>query len=141
MLHAGAAAAGLTLIAARHLFLLEPFDKPGQELQALNRIHRIGQAHPVTCTIYYAARTVEERLLAFRALEQSGNGHHASRKAAGRAGGDGDGEGVNSAANGGGEAEAVSVLAEGSSLPSAQKLKCASAALSRPTHYRSNSLV
>jgi len=71
LLHAGAAAAGLTLVAAQHVFLLEPFDKPGLELQALNRCHRIGQSQPVACTIYYARRTVEERALAFREVEQA----------------------------------------------------------------------
>jgi hypothetical protein len=35
LLHAGAAAAGLTLVAASHIFLMEPFDKQGQELQAI----------------------------------------------------------------------------------------------------------
>ena len=71
LLHAGAAAAGLTLVAAQHVFLMEPFSTPGQELQALNRCHRIGQTRPVTCTTYYCERTVEERLLAFRALEHA----------------------------------------------------------------------
>jgi len=109
LLHAGAAAAGLTLIAARHLFLMEPFDKPGQELQALNRCHRIGQPHPVACTIYYARRTVEERLLAFRALEQHDGAAPPMINAVGASEAD--------------AAEAISVLAEGAALPSAQKLR------------------
>ena len=71
LLHAGAAAAGLTLVAAQHVFLMEPFATPGQELQALNRCHRIGQTLPVTCTTYYCENTVEERLLAFRQLENA----------------------------------------------------------------------
>ena len=49
---------------------MEPFEKPGQELQALNRCHRIGQERPVSCTIYYAQRTTEERALAFREVER-----------------------------------------------------------------------
>jgi len=69
VLHAGAAAAGLTLIAARHVFLMEPFMDRGQELQALNRCHRIGQQHSVSCTTYYCPGTVEERLLAYRTTE------------------------------------------------------------------------
>lgn len=91
LLHAGAAAAGLTLVAAQHVFLMEPFSTPGQELQALNRCHRIGQTRPVTCTTYYCERTVEERLLAFRALE------HAQF-----ADGDDDGEAVSLLAESGG---------------------------------------
>ena len=35
--------AGLTLTAARHVVLLEPFMKTGEEAQALNRCHRIGR--------------------------------------------------------------------------------------------------
>ena len=105
LLHAGAAAAGLTLVAAQHVFLLEPFDKPGQELQALNRCHRIGQAKPVSCTIYYAERTVEERLLAFRSLEQQQCPEVSAELAAG------------------GEAEAITLLAEGAALPSRSKLR------------------
>jgi len=66
LLHAGAAAAGLTLVAARKVFLMEPFLSHGMELQALNRCHRIGQTRPVSCVTYYAARTIEERMLASR---------------------------------------------------------------------------
>jgi E3 ubiquitin-protein ligase SHPRH len=45
LLHAGTAAAGLTLTAARHVFLLEPFLSAAEEAQAMNRAHRIGQQH------------------------------------------------------------------------------------------------
>ena len=45
LLHAGTAAAGLTLTAARHVFLLEPFLSAAEEAQAMNRAHRIGQKH------------------------------------------------------------------------------------------------
>ncbi len=71
VLHAGAAAAGLTLVAASHIYLMEPFRSPGLELQALNRCHRIGQTNRVSCTIFFTRGTVEERLLALRA--QQGN--------------------------------------------------------------------
>jgi len=37
LLHAGQAAAGLTLTAAAHVFLMEPMLKEGEELQAMNR--------------------------------------------------------------------------------------------------------
>ena len=68
LLHAGTAAAGLTLTAARHVFLLEPFLAAAEEAQAMNRAHRIGQRHPVTVTTYYVRNTIEERLLAYRQL-------------------------------------------------------------------------
>ena len=69
LLHADAAAAGLTLTAAAHVFLMEPFYDRGKELQALNRCHRIGQSRDVVCKTYYCPNTVEERLLAWRELE------------------------------------------------------------------------
>jgi len=64
--HIGAAAAGLTLTAARHCFLLEPCSVHGEEAQAMNRCHRIGQARQVEVTMYYCRNTVEERILAYR---------------------------------------------------------------------------
>ena len=63
LLHAGQAAAGLTLTVARRVVLLEPFLKAGEEQQALNRCHRIGQTRPVLCTTLYCGGTVEERML------------------------------------------------------------------------------
>ncbi|KAK3270310.1 hypothetical protein CYMTET_21287 [Cymbomonas tetramitiformis] len=67
LLQAGAAAAGLTLTVARHVMLLEPFFKAGEEQQARNRVHRIGQTRQVVCRTYYTRGSVEERLLAWRA--------------------------------------------------------------------------
>jgi SNF2 family DNA or RNA helicase len=69
VLHAGVASAGLTLTCARHMFLLEPFFKRGEELQTMNRCHRIGQDRPVTVTTYFTEGSLEERLLAYRDLE------------------------------------------------------------------------
>jgi hypothetical protein len=51
--HAGTAAAGLTLTQADLVVLLEPFLSPGDEAQAANRVHRIGQTRPVRCVTYY----------------------------------------------------------------------------------------
>lgn len=66
LLHAGTAAAGLTLTAACHVFLLEPFNCEGEELQSLNRTHRIGQTRETVCTTLYMRNSIEERLLAHR---------------------------------------------------------------------------
>ena len=66
LLHAGSAAAGLTLTQADLVVLLEPFLSPGDEAQAASRVHRIGQTREVRCVTYYVEDTVEERLLAFR---------------------------------------------------------------------------
>jgi SNF2 family DNA or RNA helicase len=54
---------GLTLTVARRVLLLEPFLKAGEEQQALNRCHRIGQTRPVLCTTLYCSGTIEERML------------------------------------------------------------------------------
>jgi SNF2 family DNA or RNA helicase len=69
LLHAGQAAAGLTLTAASHVFLMEPFMKAGEQAQAMNRCHRIGQTKDVTCTLYFAPDTIEERMEAWKELE------------------------------------------------------------------------
>ena len=53
VLHAGAAAAGLTLTAAQNVILLEPFLRQGDELQAAARCHRIGQTKQTTCFTLY----------------------------------------------------------------------------------------
>jgi E3 ubiquitin-protein ligase SHPRH len=95
LLHAGVAAAGLTLVAARHVFVLDVLWHAAEELQALNRCHRIGQDRDVECVVYYAQGTVEERLLARRASE-----------AADRGGGGGAGGGADATS-------ALSVLAGG----------------------------
>ncbi|ACO67442.1 SNF2 super family [Micromonas commoda] len=70
LLHAGSAAAGLTLTQADLVVLLEPFLSPGDEAQAANRVHRIGQTRPVRCVTYFVEGTVEERLLAFRTRQR-----------------------------------------------------------------------
>ena len=64
VLHASACAAGLTLTAARHVFLLEPFLRAGEEAQARNRVHRIGQTRDVVARTYFTCGTIEERILA-----------------------------------------------------------------------------
>jgi E3 ubiquitin-protein ligase SHPRH len=71
LLHAGQAAAGLTLTVARHVFLLEPFLSLGDEAQARSRCHRIGQTREVYSTTYYCKGTIEERLLAYRSMQES----------------------------------------------------------------------
>ena len=113
LLHAGAAAAGLTLVAAQHVFLMEPFSTPGQELQALNRCHRIGQTRAVTCTTYYCERTVEERLLAFRALEHRAEGE----------GDDGEAVSLLAESGGAGGRDADSALSRAEALLSPRKLR------------------
>jgi SNF2 family DNA or RNA helicase len=54
---------GLNLTAADYVILLDPWWNPAVENQAADRVHRIGQKHPVTVYRLIAADTVEERVL------------------------------------------------------------------------------
>ena len=74
LLQASSAAAGLTLTVAKTCILLEPFLKEGDESQAINRIHRIGQTEPVKCFTLYTHGTIEERILAWRQQNDTGEG-------------------------------------------------------------------
>ena len=89
LLHASTAAAGLTLTKARHVFLMEPFMSEGDELQAINRCHRIGQARQVECATYYVRGSVEERMLAHRRAEEVNSmGRRRARESLGGADGE-----------------------------------------------------
>jgi len=54
---------GLNLVAASHVFLLDPWWNPATEEQAIDRVHRIGQKRPVIVTRFVVKGTVEERIL------------------------------------------------------------------------------
>lgn len=60
-LHAGGV--GLNLVSAQTVYLLDPWWNPAVEEQAINRIHRIGQAHPVRVKHFVVQNTVEDRIL------------------------------------------------------------------------------
>lgn len=55
---------GLTLINATHVILCEPLFNTALELQAISRVHRIGQTRPTTVWMYAISGTVEESVLA-----------------------------------------------------------------------------
>ncbi|MCC7440312.1 MAG: DEAD/DEAH box helicase [Bdellovibrionales bacterium] len=57
---------GLTLTAADHVFLMDPWWNPAAEDQAADRAHRIGQVRAVLIHRLVAAGTVEERILALQ---------------------------------------------------------------------------
>ena len=57
---------GLTLTAADHVFLLDPWWNPAVEDQAADRTHRIGQTRPVIVYRLVADDTVEARILALQ---------------------------------------------------------------------------
>lgn len=60
LLHAKADSSGLNLVNATHVLLCEPLINTALELQAIARVHRIGQRHPTTVWMYLVSDTVEE---------------------------------------------------------------------------------
>jgi E3 ubiquitin-protein ligase SHPRH len=62
LLHAKAHSTGLNLVVANHVFLCEPLINTAIELQAIARVHRIGQYRPTTVWMYLIADTVEESI-------------------------------------------------------------------------------
>jgi SNF2 family DNA or RNA helicase len=62
---------GLTLTAADHVFLVDPWWNPAVEAQAADRAHRIGQERPVFVYRLVAQGTVEERILALQASKRA----------------------------------------------------------------------
>jgi SNF2 family DNA or RNA helicase len=62
---------GLNLTGADHVFLLDPWWNPAVEAQAIDRVHRIGQARPVTAYRLVAEDTVEDKILALQAHKRA----------------------------------------------------------------------
>ena len=62
LLHAKAHASGLNLVNATHVFLCEPLINTALELQAIARVHRIGQHSPTTVWMYLVDDTVEKTI-------------------------------------------------------------------------------
>lgn len=61
-LHAKAHSSGLNLIQATHVFLCEPLINTAIELQAISRVHRIGQHSESTVWMYLIEGTVEKSI-------------------------------------------------------------------------------
>lgn len=61
-LHAKAHSSGLNLVNATHVFLCEPLINTAIELQAIARVHRIGQHQPTTVWMYLIDGTVEQSI-------------------------------------------------------------------------------
>ena len=62
LLHAQAHATGLNLVVASHVILCEPLINTAIELQAIARVHRIGQQRATVVWMYLVADTVEESI-------------------------------------------------------------------------------
>ncbi|MCJ1276785.1 hypothetical protein MMC21_004592 [Puttea exsequens] len=61
-LHAKAHSSGLNLVNATHVILCEPLINTAIELQAIARVHRIGQHQPTTVWMYLVEDTVEKAI-------------------------------------------------------------------------------
>ncbi|KAL8943245.1 MAG: hypothetical protein Q9211_001063 [Gyalolechia sp. 1 TL-2023] len=62
LMHAKSSSSGLTLVNATHVFLCEPLINTAIELQAVARVHRIGQHQPTTVWVYVVEDTVEKSI-------------------------------------------------------------------------------
>ena len=62
LMHAGSQASGLNLVNATHVVLCEPLVNTALELQAVARVHRIGQHRPTTVWMYLVEGTVEKAI-------------------------------------------------------------------------------
>ncbi|KAI8609158.1 SNF2 family N-terminal domain-containing protein [Chytriomyces sp. MP71] len=71
MLNAKSQSSGLTLVGATHVFLVEPVVNRGLEMQAINRVHRIGQTKKTYVYRYIVKNTIEERVYAIMGGEGS----------------------------------------------------------------------
>ncbi|KAI5952347.1 hypothetical protein KGF54_003213 [Candida jiufengensis] len=63
LLNAKAQSAGINLVNATHIFFCEPLVNTSIELQAISRIHRIGQTKPTTVWMFAIENTVEESII------------------------------------------------------------------------------
>ncbi|TKA27788.1 hypothetical protein B0A50_04889 [Salinomyces thailandicus] len=62
LLDAKTDSSGMTLVNATHVFICEPLIQTAIELQAIARVHRIGQTRPTTVWMYLINDTVEEAI-------------------------------------------------------------------------------
>jgi E3 ubiquitin-protein ligase SHPRH len=62
LLDAKSDSSGLNLVNATYVFLCEPLINPAIELQAIARVHRIGQQRPTTVFMYLISDTVEQAI-------------------------------------------------------------------------------
>jgi transcription termination factor 2 len=66
---------GLNLIGGNHVFIMDLHWNPFNELQACDRVHRVGQTKPVYVHRFFCGNSVEERILQLQTdkKEMAGN--------------------------------------------------------------------
>lgn len=79
LLHAKAHSAGLNLVCANHVMLCEPLINTAIELQAIARVHRIGQIRETCVWMYVIENTVEEAIYEISARRRLAHMAHDSR--------------------------------------------------------------
>ena len=62
ILNARTQSSGMTLVAASHVFLIEPMINPSIEQQAINRVHRIGQTRETHIHRFVVNNSIEEKI-------------------------------------------------------------------------------
>ncbi|KAK4049943.1 hypothetical protein OIV83_003767 [Microbotryomycetes sp. JL201] len=67
LLHTKSQSAGLNLTVARYVCLVEPLLHPSLEIQAVARVHRIGQKNDTTVYQYFVSDSVDQRVAELRA--------------------------------------------------------------------------
>lgn len=70
ILNAKNQSSGLTLVAATHVFLIEPVLNPAIGLQAISRVHRIGQTKPTYVHRIIIKDTIESKILELSEKDQ-----------------------------------------------------------------------
>ncbi|XP_066524959.1 E3 ubiquitin-protein ligase SHPRH [Hoplias malabaricus] len=65
---------GLNIIEATHVLLVEPILNPAHELQAIGRVHRIGQTKPTFVHRFLIKSTIEERMQAMLKTAEKSHG-------------------------------------------------------------------
>jgi E3 ubiquitin-protein ligase SHPRH len=86
LLHAKAHSTGLNLVVANHVFLCEPLINTAIELQAIARVHRIGQHRATTVWMYLVADTVEESIYDISVTRRLAHIKRATKPATSRSG-------------------------------------------------------
>ncbi|KAM0786243.1 hypothetical protein ACM66B_007043 [Microbotryomycetes sp. NB124-2] len=71
LLHTKSQSAGLNLTCAKFVFLVEPLLHPSLEIQAVARVHRIGQKNDTKVYQYFVADSVDQRVAELRARNKT----------------------------------------------------------------------